>query len=184
MVEIKIAGRGGQGAVLASQILAEGLFYQGLAVQSFPSFGAERRGAPVAAFVRVDKREITLRCAVKRPDWLILMDPNLISNPMVMAGVDESTIVLVNALTAAPIGNLAGNRVFTVNATAIAGRMGLVTASFPIVNTAMVGAFAAASGLLELAAISRVVAANAPIKKEENVDAAREAFDAVTEVSS
>ena len=183
MLEIKIAGRGGQGAVLASQILAQGLFNQGLAVQSFPSFGAERRGAPVAAFVRVDEREITLRCAVKRPDWLIIMDPNLIANPMVMAGADESTIILINARTAPP-GSPAENRIFTVNATAIAGRLGLVTASFPIVNTAMVGAFAAASGLLDLEGISRVVADNAPIKKERNVAAAREAFEAVAEVRS
>lgn len=183
MLEIKIAGRGGQGAVLASQLLAEGLFSQDLAVQSFPSFGAERRGAPVSAFVRVDDKEITLRCAVKRPDWLIIMDPNLLTNPMIMAGADETTVLLINA--AGPLtGNREGGRAFTVNATEIAGRLGLVTASFPIVNTAMVGAFAAASGLLDLETISRVVAENAPIKKEKNVAAAREAFQAVAEVKS
>ena len=183
MIEIKIAGRGGQGAVLASQLLAQGLFDKGLAVQSFPSFGAERRGAPVAAFVRVDEREITRRCAVRQPDWLIVMDPSLIANPMVMAGADESTTLLINTLEA-PAGSPSGGRIYTVDATSIAARVGLATASFPIVNTAMVGAFAAASGLLDIDAITRVVSGTVPIKKEKNAAAAREAFDLVGEVKS
>jgi len=68
MIEVKISGRGGQGAVLASQVLAAAFFEKGFYVQSFPSFGAERRGAPVSAFLRVDTKEITLRYSVQSPD--------------------------------------------------------------------------------------------------------------------
>ncbi len=96
MIEVKISGRGGQGAVLASQVLATAFFEKGFYVQSFPSFGAERRGAPVSAFLRVDSKEITLRYSVQSPDWIVLFDANLLKNPMVMAGMSGKTCLLVN----------------------------------------------------------------------------------------
>lgn len=184
MIEIKLSGRGGQGAVLASQILGDAFFKVGNWVQSFPSFGAERRGAPVSAFLRVDTKEITLRYGVKHPDWLILLDPNLLRNKMVMDGVKPETSIIVNSTESAGKGKFGLNqRVFVVDATEIAESLNLRTTSFSIVNTAMVGAFARASGLIDLDSVTRAVGELVPVKKEENIAAAREAYGKVKEIS-
>lgn len=183
MIEIKFSGRGGQGAVLASQILATALFQQGLWVQAFPSFGAERRGAPVAAFLRVDSEEITLRCGIARPDWLVLFDAGLLENPLVVQGVDAATAILLNAPTSPETGRIGrGGRLFTVDATGIAEELGLKTTSFTIVNTAMVGAFAGASGLVGIDAVARAITERVPVKPDANAAAARRACERVEEV--
>jgi 2-oxoacid:acceptor oxidoreductase gamma subunit (pyruvate/2-ketoisovalerate family) len=182
MIEVKVSGRGGQGAVLASQILATGFFQKGLYVQSFPSFGAERRGAPVSAFVRADSREITLRYSVQHPDWIVLLDSHLLDNPMVMGGMSEKTSLLINAPEGDEVHGPGGNPVFVVDATGIAEKLRLKTTSFSIVNTAMVGAFAKASNLLELDGIVEVIKELVPIKKDDNADAARQAYERVREI--
>ena len=182
MIEVKISGRGGQGAVLASQVLATAFFEKGFYVQSFPSFGAERRGAPVSAFLRVDSKEITLRYSVQSPDWMVLFDANLLNNPMVMAGTSGKTSLIVNTgLQGLEVRECKG--LYVVDATSIAEELKLRTTSFSMVNTAMVGAFARASGLLDLASIEKVIADMAPVKRESNVAAARKAFETVKEVS-
>ena len=89
MIEIKISGRGGQGVVLASQILAAAFFKNGMWVQAFPSFGAERRGAPVSAFVRADREEMTLRCGVYRPEWIIVLDEANKAHPGVLVSFND-----------------------------------------------------------------------------------------------
>jgi len=183
MIEVKISGRGGQGAVLASQVLASAFFEKGFYVQSFPSFGAERRGAPVSAFLRVDSKEITLRYSVQSPDWIVLFDANLLKNPMVMAGMTGKTCLLVNTGLSQGLDVRECKGLYVVDATSIAEELRLRTTSFSMVNTAMVGAFARASGLLDLESIERVVGEMAPVKKESNVAAARKAFEKVKEVS-
>jgi 2-oxoacid:acceptor oxidoreductase gamma subunit (pyruvate/2-ketoisovalerate family) len=182
MIEIKISGRGGQGAVLASQILAAAMFETGLWVQSFPSFGAERRGAPVSAFLRADDEEITLRCGVQHPDWIVLFDPNLLANPMVTGGANDKTSIVLNSLQptveALPFQY---QNFFQIDATAIAEDLNLKTTSFSIVNTAMVGAFAGASGLVEIKHLDKIIRDLVPIKKEENAAAAQKAYEYVQE---
>ncbi len=182
MIEVKVSGRGGQGAVLASQILATAFFQKGFYVQSFPSFGAERRGAPVSAFVRVDSREITLRYSVQHPDWIVLFDAHLLDNSLIMGGASEKTCLLINAPSAGELHAPAGNSVFVVDAMGIAEKLHLKTTSFSIVNTAMVGAFAKASNLLELDGVLAAIRELAPVKKDDNVDAARQAFERVREI--
>jgi 2-oxoacid:acceptor oxidoreductase gamma subunit (pyruvate/2-ketoisovalerate family) len=183
MIEVKISGRGGQGAVLASQILATAFFEKGFYVQSFPSFGAERRGAPVSAFLRVDSKEITLRYSVQSPDWIVLFDANLLANPMVMAGVSRKTCLLVNTGLSQGLAVKECKRVYAVDATSVAEDLKLRTTSFSMVNTAMVGAFARASGLLDLESIEKVIGDMAPVKREANAAAAKKAFETVKEVS-
>ena len=78
MIEIRFHGRGGQGAVIASKVLASAIYKQGQYAQSFPSFGVERRGAPVAAFTRIDDKPILIRCEIYQPDHLIVLDPTLL----------------------------------------------------------------------------------------------------------
>jgi 2-oxoacid:acceptor oxidoreductase gamma subunit (pyruvate/2-ketoisovalerate family) len=183
MIEVKISGRGGQGAVLASQVLATAFFEKGFYVQSFPSFGAERRGAPVSGFLRVDTKEITLRYSVQSPDWMVLFDANLLKNPMVMAGMSGKTSLLVNTKLTQGLEVRECKGLYVVDATSIAEELKLRTTSFSMVNTAMVGAFAKASGLLDLESIEKVIADMAPVKRESNVAAARKAFETVKEVA-
>jgi pyruvate ferredoxin oxidoreductase gamma subunit/2-oxoisovalerate ferredoxin oxidoreductase gamma subunit len=184
MIEIRISGRGGQGVVLASQILAAAFFKNGMWVQAFPSFGAERRGAPVSAFVRADREEMTLRCGVYHPDWVIVLDSQLLENPAVLSGIKESGSVLVNGKEI-PKGFQGPERkqAFMVDAGAIAHALRLGSASFPIVNTAMAGAFARASGLISLESVLDAVKEAVPVEKERNETAAREAYERVTEIT-
>ncbi len=181
MRELRIHGRGGQGAVIASKLLASALFLEGKAVQSFPAFGVERRGAPVTAFLRVDEEPIRLRCEITEPDDLIVLDPTLIAAVDVTAGLKSGGTVLINSEhSPEACGDLARRfRLATVDASAIARRHGLGSKTQPIVNTAILGAFAAFSGLVSLESVCRAIAEEVPLKSEDNVAAAREAAGAV-----
>jgi 2-oxoacid:acceptor oxidoreductase gamma subunit (pyruvate/2-ketoisovalerate family) len=180
MIEIKISGRGGQGAVLASHILASAFFKEGMWVQAFPSFGAERRGAPVSAFVRVNRKEITLRCNIEHPDWVILLDVQLLQNPAMLSGVKTNGCLLVNAPEMLEALNWPKSlNIFLVDASAISEILFLGISSFPVVNTAMIGAFAKASGLVSLESVLDAVRDLVPSKKERNEAAVIEAFQRV-----
>src|SRR6266508_4205844 len=85
MLEVRIHGRGGQGAQVACQILAGALFRSGRYVQAFAAYGGERRGAPVTAFVRADDRAIRLRCDIERPQHILVLDPSMLDNRQVVA---------------------------------------------------------------------------------------------------
>jgi 2-oxoacid:acceptor oxidoreductase gamma subunit (pyruvate/2-ketoisovalerate family) len=166
-LELRIHGRGGQGAQVACQILADGFFRAGAWVQAFAAYGGERRGAPVTASLRVDEAPIRLRCDVERPGHLVVLDPTLLAGLAAdLAGLDG--LVLVNSRSA-PCGWFAGGaRTVVVDAGAIADRVGLG----PIVATAMAGAFAGATALLSLEDLAAAVEAGSPAKKRENVEAA------------
>jgi 2-oxoisovalerate ferredoxin oxidoreductase gamma subunit len=182
MIEIRFHGRGGQGTVVASEILAAAFFLEGRQVQAFPTFGVERRGAPVAAFVRVDHRPIRLRCQIDRPHHVVVLDPTLIPVVDVAAGLRPEGSLLVNSrhepghftTLAAP-----GRRLATVDASGIAAVLGLGSPTNPIVNTAILGAFAAATGLLSLESILASIPSHVPRRPEANIEAAKRAFMSV-----
>ena len=184
MRELRIHGRGGQGAVVASKVLASALFSEGKSVQSFPAFGVERRGAPVTAFVRVSDGPILLRCEITEPDDLIILDPTLMRAVDVTQGLKPGGSILINSERGAgTYGDLARRfRVATVDASAIARRHGLGSKTQPIVNTAILGAFATASGLVGLEAVCRSITETVRIKTEQNVAAAREAAGGVARI--
>jgi len=181
MRELRIHGRGGQGAVIASKLLASALFLEGKSVQSFPAFGVERRGAPVTAFLRLADGPILLRCEITAPDDLVVLDPTLVEATDVTAGLAPGGSILVNSERApADYAALAARfRVGTVDASAIARAHGLGSRNQPIVNTAILGAFAAFSGLVSLESVCAAIAAEVPVHAERNVAAAREAAAAV-----
>lgn len=185
MIEIRIHGRGGQGAVIASQILAEAAFREGKHVQAFPSFGSERRGAPVAAFVRIDDQPILVRTEIYHPDGLVVLDESLISQKLVDVthGLKTGAWILINAPhgpeTYAELGDY---RIATVDASQIAVKYHLGSITAPIVNTAICGAVAAVTGLFSLDNLADAIRAHVPIKPEENVKAALEAAGAVREL--
>lgn len=180
MTEIRFHGRGGQGAVVASNILAVAFFLEGRYVQAFPAFGVERRGAPVEAYVRVDECKVVLRTNVYHPDHVVVLDPTLIEVVDVTRGLPAGGTLLLNtdrAPDAYP--GLAGFRACCVDASRIALRHGLGSRTHPIVNTAILGAFARATGLVSLDAVCRAIREEVPSHHEENAAAAREAYDGV-----
>jgi 2-oxoacid:acceptor oxidoreductase gamma subunit (pyruvate/2-ketoisovalerate family) len=181
MRELRIHGRGGQGAVIASKVLAVALFHEGRWVQSFPAFGVERRGAPVTAFLRLSDAPIRLRCEVASPDDLIVLDPTLIGAIDVTAGLKPGGGILINSDRSpdAYPELQAKYRVATVDASAVAAAHGIGSRTQPIVNTAILGAFAAWSGLVSLAAVCAAILEEMPVRGESNVAAARAAAAAL-----
>ncbi len=182
--ELRIHGRGGQGAVIASKVLASALFHEGRSVQSFPAFGVERRGAPVTAFLRFSQGPILLRCEITSPHDLIILDPTLIKAIDVTQGLKPGGSILINSDRGAEAyaGLAQQFRVSLVDASAIARKYGLGSKTQPIVNTAILGAFAADSGLVGLDAICEAITEAIPGKAELNVQAARDAATCVVRV--
>ena len=179
MIEIRFHGRGGQGAVIASKILANAMFIEGKYVQSFPAFGVERRGAPVQAFLRVDDKPINLRCAIYEPDHLIILDATLIDQIDVTHGLKKGGTITINSDKSPQVFiDKLGNdyKIATVDASAIAVEFRLGSRAQPIVNTAMCGAFAKATGLVGLEAVKQAIIEGTPIKQEANAQAAEKAY--------
>ncbi|MBC7262952.1 MAG: 2-oxoacid:acceptor oxidoreductase family protein [Chloroflexi bacterium] len=179
MLEIRIHGRGGQGAVTASKALASAAFREGKYVQSFPFFGVERRGAPVTAFTRINDHPIRIRCEIQTPDHVIVLDPTLLEVVDVTAGLKPGGWIVINSERAPKSFHLPGFRVATVDANRIAIKYRLGPRTAPIVNTAILGAFARVTGIVGLDALAEAVREEAPIKPEENVAAMHEASEKV-----
>jgi 2-oxoacid:acceptor oxidoreductase gamma subunit (pyruvate/2-ketoisovalerate family) len=141
MIEIRIHGRGGQGGVTLSKLIATSRFLQGLSVQAFGLYAAERSGAPIQAFCRYSEKPITNRNLIYEPDHIIVLDPTLVG-PTIVAGLKAGGWILINSPQ--PPQEFADqfphNRLATVDATAIARDNDLGTRSVPIVNTALAGA--------------------------------------------
>jgi 2-oxoacid:acceptor oxidoreductase gamma subunit (pyruvate/2-ketoisovalerate family) len=176
MIEIRFHGRGGQGAVVASKVLAVAFFHERYHVQSFPAFGVERRGAPVQAFLRIDQKPVQLRSAIYTPDHIIVLDPTLVAAVDVTSGLKPGGWILINTSHGpGDFPQFKGFRTATVDATAIALRNGLGSRTNPIVNTAILGAFAGATSLLEIGSVVLAIREELPVKRNENARAAREA---------
>jgi len=177
MIELTIHGRGGRGGVTLAKLLAMCYFLRGKYAQAFGVYGAERSGAPIQAYLRVDDEEITNHNQVETPDHIIVIDESLIG-PQVVSGMKPDGWLLLN--TAKPPEALtdmfAGRRVATVDANSIAVAHRLGTKAVPIVNTTIVGAYARIVGL----PLADVEAALTEMNLVgPNLDAARQAYDAV-----
>lgn len=96
MLEIRLHGRGGQGAVTSAELLALAVINEGKYGQAFPSFGPERRGAPVIAFCRVDEKQIKIRTYVDEPDLVLVLDPSILRIVNVTAGLKDDGILVAN----------------------------------------------------------------------------------------
>ena len=171
MIEIRIHGRGGQGNVAAAELLANAAFKDGKYAQAFPSFGAERIGAPVQAFVRIDHKPIRTREEVRQPGYLIVQDRYLIDTVPVLDGLKPDGLVIVNADTCPEDLQLKTTAtVATIPATEIA----LEIIGKPIPNAIMIGAFCSITGLVSLEAVQRAIREKFPGKVGENNVAALE----------
>ena len=180
MTEIKFVGRGGQGAVIASQILAKVFFIMGRYPQCFSVFGGERRGAPVASFLRVDDKRILLKCEIRRPDHMVYMAPDLVDETEIQSNLKPGGLILINnALTTNEFAGLRKYRLALVDALAIAEEMGMGAT----INTAILGAYAKASGDVPMDHLERAIRDTVPAKVEANVAAARRAYESTRLVS-
>jgi pyruvate ferredoxin oxidoreductase gamma subunit len=180
MFQVRIHGRGGQGVVTAAELLSVAAFLEGRHAQAFPSFGSERTGAPVVSFCRIHDRPIRVREPILEPDALIIQDPTLLHQVDVFGGLREGGNVLVNsARTATELGlaDLAA-RVITVPASELArehlGR--------PLPNAALLGAFAALTGVVALESVAAAIRERfAAAPAEANVAAATAAHALIEE---
>jgi pyruvate ferredoxin oxidoreductase gamma subunit len=176
MLEIRFHGRGGQGAVTSVELLAIAAIEEGKFAQGFPSFGPERRGAPVMAFLRIDDRHIRLRCKIANPDVLLILDPSLIRIQKPAADLKPNGIIVLN--TNKSIAETRREFGFThtlalVDANTIAKQV----LGVPITNTTMLGALLRATGAVKMESMI------APLKERfgpmaaKNIAALQEAFD-------
>ena len=180
MQEIRFHGRGGQGTVVAAILLAKAFFRAGYYVQTFPVFGVERQGAPVEAYLRLNSKKILLRCNVCAPDHAVVQDAKLLGSVDVTAGLKPGGWILVNAAGApADPDVFSGFQLACVDATGIAKENNLGTRTHPIINTAMVGAFARMLAMPPLDAIAEAIREDIPIKSEQNIQASKAAYENV-----
>ena len=168
MKEIRIHGRGGHGSVATAELLAIAAFKNGLYSQAFPYLGGggERRGAPVQAFCRISKEDIQLKCQIKEPDYLMVMDASLMDIINIFQGLKPGGTVLINSQkNPSELGISTDEfKVYTFPATQIA----LETMKRPIMNTAMIGAFAALTRMLDLPSLRYAVQSKFDGKNAEN----------------
>lgn len=178
MIEIRWHGRGGQGAVTSIEMLALAAIQEGKFAQGFPSFGPERRGAPVAAFNRVDDKQIKIRSGIYKPDVVVVLDPGLIGLVNVTEGLKPDGILLVNTTkTAKELREQLGfqGKIATVDAKKIAWE----ELGVPITNTTMLGA------LLKVAPTVKMNSLQAPLEDrfgkiaKKNINALKRAYSEV-----
>jgi pyruvate ferredoxin oxidoreductase gamma subunit len=160
MFEVRIHGRGGQGVVTAAEMLALAAFDEGRYAQAFPSFGSERMGAPVVSFCRIDDREIRVREPVMEPDALIIVDPTLLHQVDVFGGCKPDGFILVNTAKGFDelglgefVKDFRHERMLTVPA----GELAREHTGRVVANAALLGGFAALSGLISLDAVARAI---------------------------
>ena len=181
MVEIRFHGRGGQGTVIASKILADAVSKEDKYVQAFPQFGVERRGAPVFAFIRIDDKPIYIRSKIIAPDHIIVVDPSLIDAIDVTEGLKKGAFILINTGHEPKEFQHLGKdfRVFTIDANEIAIKYKLGSKAAPIVNTAILGAVPRIFDFVKLESIMQAVRDGVPVNPDDNAAAAKEAYDSV-----
>ena len=183
MFQVRLHGRGGQGVVTAAEMLSIAAFLEDRYAQAFPSFGSERTGAPVVSYCRIDEKEIRLREPILAPDALIIQDPTLFHSVNVFQGLKPDGYILINSrrsLEELSIADFAASfpngHVRRVGASELA----LEHVGRPLPNAALLGSFAAVSGLLHFESVERAIRTKFAGKiGDGNVAAARAAYDAI-----
>ena len=180
MLEIRIHGRGGQGNVVAAYLLAHAGIAGGLHAQAFPFFGAERRGAPVAAYVRLAARPIRLRAAVRAPHFVIVQDDKLLGLPETTAGLVAGGKLLINS--PADRASLQGRLAVQVQSSSwqllsiAASDLSRQHLGRDIPNTALLAAWLALTGILEPGALEQAMRARLkPAMVQANLEVAQAA---------
>lgn len=146
MIEVRWHGRGGQGSFTIAKLLGMAAsVYGGKYAQAFPSFGPERRGAPVLGFTRIDEKKITDRSEVDSCDFVVVLDETLWGDS-VLSGLKKDTVIVVNTDRPEKYAGIVENKIVALDATKLA----LEILGRPITNTAMMGALVAVGGFVSL----------------------------------
>ena len=178
--EIRWHGRGGQGAISSAQMLADAAYRAGCrGVTSAPTFGAERRGAPVTASTRLSADPIRVFSQIECPDVVIVLDDTLLETANAVAGMKSGGKLVVNSrYTPDELGITGDFSVAVADASGVAEEVGLIVAGSPMVNTAMLGAFARTTGLISLENIEEALARRFFNEQaQKNFDAARLTYE-------
>lgn len=170
MYEIRIHSRGGEGGVTAARLLALAAFRDGKYATACPLYGAERRGAPVVSYVRIDDHPIRIYSQIRNPDLVVVLDTSVMEAVDVLHGLKRGGRVLINAPKAEEI---QGHRSYPVDLTGIALSLGLVIAGSPVLDTPVLGALAK-MGIISLE--SAKAAIEEMFSDERNVRAAEAAY--------
>ncbi len=185
VTEIRWHGRGGQGVVTASQLVAETALQEGKYFQAFPEYGPERMGAPIRAFTRLSSSPISQHCQINEPDVVVVLDPTLVGTVDVTDGLRNGGLLLVNtSLTPVQLQSKLNHneaRVYTVDASRIA----LDTVGRNIPNTPMLGALLRATGVLDRETMVQEMRRNlsarglSPRVVDANIEAFQRGYDQV-----
>lgn len=155
--EVRWHGRGGQGVVTASQLLARSAMREGKYIQAFPEFGPERMGAPIKAYTRISDQPIKIHSGVSFPNIVIVLDPTLVGHVDFGSGLTDDGLIIVNTnLSSESVkkaSNLEGKKVIAIDATKIA----LETIGKNITNTAVMGALVKATGIVHLESVTKEI---------------------------
>ena len=174
MNEIKFHGRGGQGVVMASQMLGLAFFKADMYPQCYSVFGGERRGAPVVSFLRVDNERILLKCDIQRPNELLYFDSTLINELEIKEIMAPGSKILIN--TNADPGQFEALSNYTlglIDATGIAESVGLNH----VINTTVIGAYCRFTGHVSLEHLKKAVGEMVPAKVDANKEAVQKGYD-------
>ena len=152
MHEVIWHGRGGQGVVIAAQILAESAYLQGFkGVTSAPTFGPERRGAPLTASTRISDTPIRTFSQIEKADIAVVLDPSLFAIVDILGSLKPKGLLLINTQQKADEVEIQGCfGIATLDAAAVAIRFHLIKEGAPMVNTPMLGVLSKASALVSI----------------------------------
>lgn len=176
MYEVRLHGRGGQGAVTSAELLAQAAISEGKYGQAFPSFGPERRGAPVVAFFRVDDQQIRIRTYITDPDLVLVLDPSILRIVNVTAGLKDDGILVANTRYMPDQIRKELNltcKVAVVNA----NRIALDELGIPITNTTMLGALLKAKPIIKPESLIEPLKGRFGRIAGKNIKAFQRAFD-------
>ena len=157
--EVRWHGRGGQGAITAAKILAQAAYLEGYrGVTAAPSFGAERRGAPVSASTRIARQTIMIVSQVETPNVVVVLDHTLLRYDEVTSGLVKGGWLVVNSWRQPKELDLGGEfNIATADATQVCSSLGLIVAGVTVVNTAILGAFIRATEAVSMASIEKAI---------------------------
>ena len=174
MMEVRFHGRGGQGAVTSAELVAQAAIKNDHFAQAFPSFGPERRGAPVQAFLRVSESPIKLRSKVYEPDNVVILDSTLLGVVNPSEGLKKEGFVVINSHKSVEELKkiFPGRNIAFVDASKIAKE----ELGVPITNTTMLGALVKASGIVDLESLEEPVRARFGVVAQKNINAYTRAF--------
>jgi len=178
MFEVRWHGRGGMGAVTSAELVARAAINEGKYAQSFPSFGPERRGAPVLAFLRISNQPIRIRTNIYKPDVVVVLDPGLLHAVDVTSGLKRGGKIIINSRK--PPAELKtqygfNSPVAAVNATKIARE----TIGLAITNTAMIGALLRVAEVVKMDSLIEQLRERFGLRAGANIEAMKRAYDEI-----